>query len=123
MKQYKNSKPSSTKLTPIQVSLNNNEGFVYQNLLAKRKKVESKQKIGDLIRTADWKKTISKSDTNNWSYDIYKFLEVINETIPRYCIDSLPRRYKGALLKKTKFTVKQKKDAVKKLNLFEKSID
>ena len=38
-KQYNNRIHSSTKLTPIQASLKKNEGFVYKNLLDKRKKV------------------------------------------------------------------------------------
>ena len=37
-KQYNNRVHSSTKLTPIQASLKNNEGYVYKNLLDKRNK-------------------------------------------------------------------------------------
>ena len=37
-KQHINRIHSSTKLTPIESSLKNNEGYVYQNLLDKRKK-------------------------------------------------------------------------------------
>ena len=37
-KQYNNRVHSSTKLTPIQASLEKNEGFVYKNLLDKRRK-------------------------------------------------------------------------------------
>ena len=37
-KQYNNRIHSSTKLTPIQASLKKNEGFVYKNLLDKRRK-------------------------------------------------------------------------------------
>ena len=37
-KQYNNRIHSSTKLTPIQASLKKNEGYVYKNLLDKRKK-------------------------------------------------------------------------------------
>ena len=59
-KQYKNRIHSSTKLTPIQDSLKKNEGFVYKILLNKRKKIKPKYEIGDLVRTADLKKTISK---------------------------------------------------------------
>ena len=62
-KQYNNRIHSSTKLTPIQASLKKNEGFVYKNLLDKRKKIKPKYEIGDLVRTADLKKTFSKSDT------------------------------------------------------------
>ena len=40
-KQYNNKIHSSTKLTPIQASLKKNEGYVYINLLDKRKKNQS----------------------------------------------------------------------------------
>ena len=40
--QYNNRIHSSTKLTPIQASLKKNEGYVYKNLLDKRKKVKPK---------------------------------------------------------------------------------
>ena len=41
-KQYNNRIHSSTKLTPIQASLKKNEGFVYKNILDKRKKIKPK---------------------------------------------------------------------------------
>ena len=43
-------------MTPIQASLKKNEGYVYKNFLDKRKKIKPKNKIGDLVRTADLKK-------------------------------------------------------------------
>ena len=79
---------SSTKLTPIQASLKNNEGYVYNNLLDKRMKVNPKFQVNDLIRTTDLKKTLSKEDTTNWSYKLYKITEIINDTIPSYRIDN-----------------------------------
>ena len=103
-KQYNNKTHSSTKLTPTQASLKKNEGYVYKNLLDKRKKVKPKYEIGDLVRTADLKKTFSKGDTTNWSYKMYKKTEIINDTIPRYKIDNLKERYNEALLKKTELT-------------------
>ena len=66
MKQYHNRNDSSSKLTPIQASLKKNEGFVYQNLIDKRKRIKPKYKIHDLVRTADLKKPFSKGDTTNW---------------------------------------------------------
>ena len=56
-KQYNKRIHSSTKLTPIQASLKKNEGYVYKNLLDKRKKIKPKFQINDLIRTADLKRT------------------------------------------------------------------
>ena len=115
-KQYNNKTHSSTKLTPTQASLKKNEGYVYKNLLDKRKKVKPKYEIGDLVRTADLKKTFSKGDTTNWSYKMYKITEIINDTKPSYKIDNLKERYNESLLKKTELTLKQNKDVMKKLN-------
>ena len=54
--QFNNRTHSYTKLTPIQASLKKNEGFVYKNLLDKRKKITPKFQINDFVRTADLKK-------------------------------------------------------------------
>ena len=116
-KQYNKKVHSSTKLTPIQASLKKNEGFVYKNLLDKRKKVNPKFQINDLVRVADLKKTFSKGDTTNWSYKLYKITEIINDTIPSYKIDSLKERYNESLLKKTELTLKENDNVMKKLNL------
>ena len=116
-KQYNNRIHSSTKLTPIQASLKKNEGFVYKNLLDKRNKIKSKFQINDLVRTADLKKTFSKSDTTNWSYKLYKITEIINDTIPSYKINNLPERYNESLLKKTKLPLKENNSDMKKLRL------
>ena len=116
-KQYNNRIHSSTKLTPIQASVKMNEGYVYKNLLDKRKKVKPKFQINDLVRTADLKKTFSKGDTTNWSYRLYKITEIINDTIPSFKIDNLKERYIESLLKKTELTLKENKDVMKKLNI------
>ena len=106
-KQYNNKVHSSTKLTPIQASLKKNEGYVYKNLLDKRKKKKPKFQINDLVRVADLKKTFSKGDTTNWSYKLYKITEIVNDTIPSYKINNLPERYNKSLLKKTDLTLKE----------------
>ena len=116
-KQYNNRVHSSTKLTPIQASLKKNEGYVYKNLIDKRKKVKPKFQINDLARTTDLKKTFSKGDTTNWSYKLYKITEIINDTIPSYKIDNLSERYNESLLKKTELTKKENDDVMKKLNI------
>ena len=116
-KQYNNRRHTSTKLSPKDASLRKNEGYVYKNLLDKRKKVNPKFQINDLVRTADLKKTFSKGDTTNWSYKLYKITEIINDTIPSYKIDNLKERYNESLLKKTELTLKENKDVMKKLNL------
>ena len=100
-KQYNNRIHSSTELSPIQASLMKNEGYVYKNSLDKRNKMKPKFQINDLVRTADLKKTFSKSDTTNWSYKLYKITEIVNDTISSYKINNLPERYNESLLKKT----------------------
>ena len=116
-KQYNNQIHSSTKLSPKDASLKKNEGFVYKNLLDKRKKVKPKFQINDLVRVADLKKTFSKGDTTNWSYKLYKITEIINDTIPSYKIDNLSERYNESLLKKTDLTLKENNSVMKKLKI------
>ena len=115
--QYNNRRHTSTKLSPKDASLKKNEGFVYKNLLDKHKKVKPKYEIGDLVRTADLKKTFSKGDTTNWSYKMYKITEIINDRIRSYKIDNLKERYNESLLKKTELTMKENNAVMKKLNL------
>ena len=116
-KQYNTRIHSSTKLTPTQASLKKSKGYVYKNLLDERKKVKPKFQINDPVRTADLKKTFSKSDTTNWSYNLYKITEIVNDTIPSYKINNLPERYNQSLLKKTNLTMKENKDVMKKLKI------
>ena len=111
--------PTITKQNNNQVHNSTNEGYVYNNLLEKRKKVIPKFQVNELVRTADLKKTFSKSDTTNWSYKLYKITDIVNDTIPSYKIENLPERYNEALLKKTEFTMKENKDGMKKLNITE----
>ena len=115
--QYNNRIHTSTKLSPKDASLKKNEGFVYKNLLDKRKKVKPKFQINDLVRTADLKKTFSKGDTTNWSNKLYKITEIINDTIPSYRLVNLKERYNESLLKKTELTMKENKDVMKILKI------
>ena len=115
--QYNNRIHSSTKLTPIQASLKKNEGYVYKNLLDKRKKIKPKFQINDLVRTADLKRTFSKGDTTNWSYKLYKITEIVNDTIPSYKINNLSERYNESLLKKTELLLKENDNVMKKLKI------
>ena len=108
-KQYNIRVHSSTKLSPIQASVKNNERYVYHNLLEKRKKVKPKFQVEHLIRTANSKKIFSKRDTTNWSYKLYEITKIIIDTIPSYRIDSLKERYNEPLLKKTELTIKETK--------------
>ena len=97
-KQNNNRIHSTTMLTPIQASLKKNEVYVYKIFLNKRKKIKPKYEIGDLVRTADLKKTFSKSNTTNWSYKLYIITEKLNLSIPSYKIDNLSECYNEASL-------------------------
>ena len=79
--------------------------------------MKPKFQINDLVRVADLKKTFSKGDTTNWSYELYRITELINDTIPSYHIDNLPERYNQSLLKKTDLTMKENKDVMKKIKI------
>ena len=104
-------------MTPIQASLKENEGYVYKNILDKRKKVTPKFQLNELVRVADLKKTFSKGDTTNWSIKLYKITELIIDTIPSYRLDNLPESYNESLLKKTELTMKGNNSVMKKLNI------
>ena len=116
-KQYNNRIHSSTKLTPIQASLKKNEGYVYKNLLDKRKKIKPKYEMGDLVRTADLKKTFLKSGTTNGSYKFCRITDNINVTKPSYRLYNSTERYKDTLLKKTKLTMIENDSVMKKMNI------
>ena len=104
-------------MTPIKASLKKKEGYVYTNLLDKRNKTTPKFQKIDLVRTAELKKTFSKGDTTNWSYNLYKITEIIKDTVPAYKIDNLKERYNESLLNKTDITIKENNSVMKKLNL------
>ena len=116
-KQYSNRIHSSTKLSPKDASLKKNEGFVYKNLLDKKKKIKPKFQINDLFRVSDLKKTFPKADTTNWSYKLYKITEIVKDTIPSYKIKNLPKRYNESFLKKTDLTLKENVSVMKKLGI------
>ena len=100
-------------LTSFQGSLKKNEGYIYKNLINKRKEIKPKYEIGILVKTADLNKTFSKGDTTNWPYKIFKFTEIFNDTIPAFKINNLPGRYNESLLKKTDLTMKKNDDVMK----------
>ena len=101
-------------MTPIQASLKKIEGFVYKNIPEKPKEITPKFQVTDLVRTADLKKTFSKSDATNWSNKLYKITEIIYDTIPSYRIDNLLERCNESLLQKTELTLKENDNVIKK---------
>ena len=71
-----------------------------KNLLDRRKRISPNFKIHDLVRTADLKKTFSKSGTTSCSYKLNKITEIIIDTILSYKSDQLHKGYNEALLKR-----------------------
>ena len=80
-------------------------------------KRQPKYKLNDLVRTADKRNIFSKFDTTNWSYNLYKITEVIDDTIPSYRINNYPERYNEALLQKSRLSLSENNKVMKKLNL------
>ena len=119
IKQYNNTNHHSIKMTPIQASKKSNEKEVYSNLKDKRKKLNPKNKLCQLVRTADIKRVYSKRDSTNWSYKLYTINEIIHDTIPSYRIDFLPERYNENLLLPSKLTLDENNKIMKELNLIQ----
>ena len=119
IKQYNNTIHHSIKMTPIQASKKSNEKIVYSNLQDRRVKQQPKNKLGQLVRTADIKRVFSKGDSKNYSYKLYTITEVIHDTIPSYRIDYLPERYNEILLLPTKLSLEQNNQIMKELNLIQ----
>ena len=61
-------------MTPTQASVKKIEGFAYNNFLDKRKVLQTKFQVNDLVRVADLRKTFPKGDTTNWPYKLYEKL-------------------------------------------------
>ena len=106
-------------MTPIMASKKANEKLVYTNLQDKRKILKPKDKLGDLVRTADIKRVFSKGDSTNWSYKLYTITEVFHDTIPSYRINYLPERCNENLLLPSKLSLDENNQVMKELNLFQ----
>ena len=116
-KQYNNTIHHLIKMTPLQASKKSIERKFYSNLQVKRRKLNPKFKLGQLVRTADIKRVFRKGDSTNYSYKLYTITEVIHDTIATYRIDFLPERYNENLLLPTKLTLEENNQVMKKLNL------
>ena len=119
IEKYNNTIHHSTKMTPVQASKKSNQKLVYSNLQDKRKILNPKYKLGQLVRTADIKRVFSKGDSTNYSYKLYTITEIIHDTIPSYRIDYLPERYNQNLLLPTKLSLDQNNKIMKELNLIQ----
>ena len=119
IRQYNNTIHHSIKMTPVQASRKSNEKVVYLDLQDKRRKLNPKYKLGQLVRTADIKKVFSKGDSINYRYKLYTITDVIHDTIPSSRLDYLPERYNQNLLLPTKLTLEENNHVMKKLNLIQ----
>ena len=106
-------------MTPDQASKKTNEKIVYFNLQDKRRKLNPKNNLGQLVRTADFKRVFSKGDSTNHSYLLYTITEVIHDTIPSYRNNYLPERYNENLLLPSKLTLEENNLVMKKPNLIQ----
>ena len=106
-------------MSPNEASKKVNEKIVYSNLQDKRRKLNPKFKLGQLVCTADIKRVFSKGVSTNYSYKLYTITEVIHDTIPSYRINYLPERYNENLLLPTKLSLEQNNQVTNKLNLIQ----
>ena len=104
-------KQRSTKLTPFQASLTENEGYAYQKFLDKTKNITPQLKLGDLVKTANKTDILSKGERTSWSHKLYTVTKFKDDAIPTYDINSSPERdHEFLVWKKTVLAkVKQKK--------------
>ena len=63
IKQYKNTIHQSIKMTPNQAKKKSNEKAVFDNLRDDRQNQRPEFNLGDLVRTADIKRVLSKGDS------------------------------------------------------------
>ena len=117
IKRYNNTTHNSTKMNPIQASRKSNEEEVYNNLRDGRQKQKLRFKLGQLVRTADMKRVLSKGDSTNWSNKLYTRTQIIHDTTPSYRLKYLPGRYNRKLLLQTKISVDENNQVMKKLIL------
>ena len=83
LKQYNNTKHSSTKMSPVEASQKKN-GVVYFNLYGDMEQSSSKPKfkIGDKVRISKYKrKTFDKGYTPNWTEEVF-IVDTIQYTNP-----------------------------------------
>ena len=96
-----------------------NEKLIISILQDRREKQTPKNKLGQIVRTADIKRNFSKGVSTNYSYKLYMITEVIHDTIPSYRINYTPERYIQILLLPTKLSLEQNSQIKKKLNLIQ----
>ena len=74
VKQYNNTRHSSTKMTPTEASKKKNEGTVYFNLYGdmETSRQKPKFKVGDKVRISKYKRPVfDKGYTANWTEEVF----------------------------------------------------
>ena len=106
-------------MTPLQASKKSIENIFCSNLKDNRDVRKPKFKLGQLVRTSDVRRVFSKSDSTNYSYEVYTITEVIHDTILSYRINYLHERYNENLLLSTILTLDENDKNMKELILFQ----
>ena len=91
------------------------------NLQYNRQKHQPKIKLGDLVRTADFRRVFGKGDSTNYSYKVYTITEVKHVAILSSRINYLPERYNQNILRPTILALGENNQVMKKLNIFQKN--
>ena len=79
VKEYKNTRHSSIKMTPVKASKKENELTVWRNLYPDRleiRDINPKYSVGDKVRMSKKKKTFEKGYTTRWTEEIFTIAEV-----------------------------------------------
>ena len=111
-KRYNNTMHHSIKLTPVQLFKTKNEKTMFSNV-QKKEVLELKFKLGQLFRTANIRRVMSKGDSTNWSYTFYTKTEVIHYTIPSQKNNFLSEKNKENLLKATKLNLEEDNQVIR----------
>ena len=106
-------------MTPIQASKKSNDILVYTNLQDRRGRQQPKFKLGQSVRTAEFKRVFNKGESTKWSYNLCTITKVIHDTNSSYKIDYIPERYKENLLKPTELSSEANNQVVKEVNLIQ----
>ncbi|MEM1283609.1 MAG: DDE-type integrase/transposase/recombinase [Chlamydiota bacterium] len=122
LEKYNNRKHGSIKMTPVEASKKENEDAVYAQMVDKRKFRKPRYEVGDLVRIPDKRTIFSKGDTTNWSYELFRIHQVLDEKPPEYLIEDekkekiLGIHYEQEILK-SNFTFQSNRQVLKSLEI------
>ena len=92
VKNYNNTRHSSSKMTPVKASKKENELVVWRNLYPEHLEIHDinpKFSVGDQVRISKKKKTFEKGYTTRWTEEIFTIVEVKRSRPPTYKIADL----------------------------------